>query len=116
MRAPQGQAAMLRYRDIHAALTAAGIQSGPIILTETGLFSGWRGAESEQDAAADWIWLSDQLNQDSYVIGQTAFGLFDSNNEQWRPFNVASTSIEDTVGLYNSCDPEHPCPPSQLAQ
>lgn len=113
MRTPAGEAAMLRYRNIHDALTAAGIQSGPFILTETGLFQGWRGVESEQDAAADWIWLSEELNKDPYVIGQTVFGLFDPNNAQWRNFNVAGTSIEDIVGHYNSCEPNNPCPPGQ---
>jgi len=108
-----GPAGVLRYRQIHDALAQAGVKTGPFILTETGLFNGWRGVESEADAAADFIWLAGELDKDPYVIGQTVFGLFDPGNQQWQGFNVASTSIPVTIGDFNSCEPAHPCPPSQ---
>jgi hypothetical protein len=113
LRQGAGPAAMLRYRLIYSALAQAGIKSGPIILTETGLLEGWRGQESEADAAADFIWLAGELDKDPYVIGQAVFGLFEPGNQQWDRFNVAGTSIEDLVGYYNSSVPAHPCPPGQ---
>lgn len=109
MREPAGQAAMLHYRQIHDALTAAGITPPPFILTETGLYDGWRGVEDDANMAADFIWLTGELDKDSYVVGQTAFGLFDPGNSQWQKFNVAGSTLEQLVGDYNSCSPAHPC-------
>lgn len=106
---PNGKAAMLRYREIHDALQRAGVKSGPFILTETGLSDGWRGQETEDAAAADFIWLTSELDKDPYVIGQAAFGLFLPDNDRWKSFNVAGTLIEQIVGDYNTCAPAHPC-------
>ena len=111
LRQAGGPAAMLRYRRIHDALAAAGVKTPPFILTETGLYDGWRGVESAEDMAADFIWLDGELEKDPYMLGQTVFGLFDPTNQQWQRFNVAGTAIEDVVGTYNSCTTAHPCPP-----
>lgn len=106
---PNGKAAMLRYRAIHDALQRAGIKSGPFILTETGLSDGWRGQQTEEAAAADFIWLTSELDKDPYVLGQATFGLFLPDNERWKNYNVAGTLIEQIVGDYNTCGPPHPC-------
>lgn len=106
---PNGKVAMLRYRAIHDALQRAAIKSGPFILTESGLSDGWRGQQTEEAAAADFIWLTSELDKDPYVIGQAAFGLFLPANERWRNYNVAGTIIEQIVGSYNTCGPSYPC-------
>jgi len=108
-----GPASMLRYRQIYAALVQAGVQPPPFILTETGLYSGWHGVASDAAMAADYIWLNSELDQDNYVIGQTAFGLFADGEQQWADFNVSGSTLETLVGDYNSCEPSHPCPPGQ---
>jgi hypothetical protein len=113
MQQGSGPEAMLRYRKIHDALVQAGVKPPPFILTETGLDGGWQGVESDAQMAADFIWLTGELDQDSYVIGQTAFGLFADGDPQWGHYNVSDTPMETLVGNYNSCEPAHPCPPGQ---
>lgn len=111
MRQGDGPATMLRYRQIHDTLVQAGITPPPFILTETGLYNGFRGTESDAAAAADLIWFDAQMNSDPYVIGQTVFGLFDTGNQQWARFNVAGSDLATLIGNYNSCEASHPCPP-----
>lgn len=113
MQAGSGPSAMLRYRQIHDALVQAGAKPPPFILTETGLYAGWQGVESDAEMANDFIWLTGELDKDQYVIGQTAFGLFDSGNQTWGHFNVSDSLLETLVGNFNSCEPAHPCPPGQ---
>ncbi|MCL4509295.1 MAG: hypothetical protein M1296_07195 [Chloroflexi bacterium] len=113
MQSPAGQQAMLRYRAIYSALVKAGIHPPPFILTETGLYNGWRGQVSDEQMVQDWEWLTSQLDADPYVIGQTAYGLFPPGSGQWERFNVGSTILERDIGYYNSCTPAHPCPPGE---
>lgn len=113
MQQGDGPAAMLRYRQIHDALVRAGVTPPPFILTETGLYDGWHGVESDAAMASDFIWLSSELEKDPYVIGQAAFGLFPDGSSQWSRFNVASSLLETLVGNFNSCELSHPCPPGQ---
>lgn len=92
----------LRYRKIHQALVAAGIRRKDekyIILTETGLWQGWRGVTSEEAMARDILWLADETERDPCVIGQAVFGIF-ANGEDWRAFDIAGTSILDRLGDY----------------
>jgi hypothetical protein len=112
MQQGSGPAAMLRYRQIHDALAQVGV-TPPFILTETGLYDGWHGVEGDAGMAADFIWLNNELEQDSYVIGQTAFGLFPDGEQQWGRFNVANSFLETLIGNFNSCEQSHPCPPGQ---
>jgi hypothetical protein len=88
----------LRYRLIHQALKEAGIKHGPFILTETGLWNGWRGYVSEEDMARGFMWLSDEMDKDDYVLGQAIFGLFD--REEWQSFDLMGTSLLDRLGKY----------------
>jgi len=88
----------LRYRKIHEALVRAGVRHGPIILTETGLWDGWRGYTSEEAMAQDFEWLSDEMEQDPYVIGQAIFALYADG--RWKDFEIAGTSILDRIGDY----------------
>lgn len=99
LRDPAAQNAVFFYRKIHAALNAAGIHTGPYIITELGLYAGWRGVVPDSSMAADFTWVADQLNQDPYVLGACIFGLFGSG---WGKFNIASSSIPATVGAYNT--------------
>lgn len=108
-----GQAAMLYYRQVYAALVEAGIHPPPFVLTETGLYQGWRGHVSDEQMLNDLVWLTRQLNATPYVIGQAVYGLFPPGDGQWQAFNVGSTILEQEVGYYNSCMPSHPCPPGQ---
>ncbi|MDP2727230.1 MAG: hypothetical protein Q8P59_06770, partial [Dehalococcoidia bacterium] len=88
----------LRYRLIHEALTKAGVEYGPFILTETGLWEGWRGYVPEDKVARDFMWLSDEMDKDDYVIGQTIFGIFD--RDEWQSFDIMGTSVPDRLGRY----------------
>ncbi|MDP2936415.1 MAG: hypothetical protein Q8O86_07990 [Dehalococcoidia bacterium] len=88
----------LRYRLIHGALVAAGVKHGPFVLTETGLWDGWRGYLSDEQMAREFMWLSDEMDQDDYVLGQAIFGIFDRN--EWESFNILGTSVPDRLGRY----------------
>src|SRR5581483_674679 len=62
----------LRYRLIHDALIQAGaaLPKSGFLLTETGLYDGWRGQASPASFVADLLWLEQQIEQDDYVRGQ----------------------------------------------
>jgi hypothetical protein len=89
----------LRYREIHKALEDAGIDHGPIILTETGLWAGWLGHVSEEAMARELMWLSDEMEKDNYVIGQAIYGIFDTGRE-WQNFDLAGSTIPEKLGRY----------------
>jgi hypothetical protein len=89
------------YRKIRAALDAAGINSGPYIVTEIGLYNGWRGVESDSDMGYDFTWVADQMNVDNYLLGILVFGVFQDNN-RWGKFAVDGTSIVNIMGDYNT--------------
>lgn len=89
---------VLRYRLIHQALTRAGVKHGPFILTETGLWEGWRGFVSEDQMASDFMWLSDEMDKDDYITGQTIFGIFD--RDEWKSFDLLGTGLPDRLGRY----------------
>ncbi len=88
----------LRYRLVHAALAKAGVQHGPFVLTETGLWEGWRGYLSDESMAREFMWLSDEMDKDDYVLGQAIFGIFD--REEWGAFDILGTSVPDRLGKY----------------
>jgi len=89
---------ILRYRLIHDALNKAGVKHGPFILTETGLWDGWRGLVSEEKMAHDFMWLSDEMDKDDYIEGQAIFGIF--GRDEWESFDVMGTSLPDRLGKY----------------
>lgn len=88
----------LRYRLIHAALAKAGVKHGPFVLTETGLWEGWRGYLSEESMAREFMWLSDEMDKDDYVLGQAIFGIFD--RDEWSSFDILGTTVPDRLGKY----------------
>ena len=102
MRSPRSHDLVLRYRQIYKALTDAGIpvRDNQLIITEAGLWDGWRGVASEDSMAQDFTWFADELNKDRYVRGAAVFGLFVS--DRWQSFNIAGTSIIQRIGDYNS--------------
>ena len=100
MRTDRSRALVFRHREVHDALVAAGIQAGPFLITEVGLWDGWRGVASEESMAADYTWFADQIANDDYVLGAMAFGLF--NGDRWANFNIANTSISSRIGQYNT--------------
>jgi hypothetical protein len=100
LRDPNAADQVFFYRKIHAALDAAGIQAGPFIFTEVGLYNGWRGVESDHDMGNDFTWLADQVNNDPYVLGMTVFGMF--ANQRWANFNVDGSAIPQIMGDYNT--------------
>lgn len=89
----------LRYRKIHQALAAVGISHGPIVLTETGLWSGWRGLVSEEDMSRDFAWLADELEKDDYVRGMAIYGIL-PDHQEWRAFDLYATGLLDQIGQY----------------
>lgn len=102
---PDGRYVMLRYREIKAALDRAGVKHGPFVITEAGLWDGWRDATSEQQMAEDFIWYAEELNRDPYVRGVTIYGLFDWERRDWYGFNIYGTSIVERIGEYNTEPP-----------
>jgi hypothetical protein len=90
---------VLRYRAIHQALVNTGIDHGPIILTETGLWLGWQGQIAPEEMAREFMWLADETEKDDYVIGQAIYGIF-GNSEEWATFDLAGSSILDIIGGY----------------
>ncbi|MBI2305314.1 MAG: hypothetical protein HYU86_11295 [Chloroflexi bacterium] len=89
---------VLRYRLVHKALQEAGVRHGPMILTESGLWAGWRGVVNDEQMARDFVWLTDELEKDPYVLGHAIFGIFD--NGTWPDFDISNTSILDRLGEY----------------
>lgn len=102
LRDPRAAGQVFYYRQIHAALVAAGITSGPFIITEIGLYNGWRGVTTDTSMATDFTWVADQLNNDPYVLGMAVFGLFGPDRNEWRAFNVDGSDILQIMGDYNT--------------
>ncbi len=100
LRDPTAADQVFYYRQIKAALDAAGIKSGPFIATEVGLFNGWRGVTDDQSMATDFTWLADQMNGDPYVLGMTVFGIF--TGTRWTNFDISGSSIPTILGNYNT--------------
>jgi hypothetical protein len=100
MRDPRGHYLVMRHREIHAALERAGVPHGPFIITEAGLWDGWRGVTSPESMADDYIWFAEELNRDDYVLGMTIFGLF--VEDRWQNFNIAGTPMVQRIGAYNT--------------
>ena len=67
---------VLRYRRIYQALENAGIEHGPFIITESGLWAGFPGYTTEQRFADDLIWFTNELEKDPYVLGHAIYGIF----------------------------------------
>ena len=88
----------LYYREIHRLLAEAGIRHGPMIITESGLWDGWRGKISSEKMADEFMWLTNELNRDDYVIGHAIFGLF--GNENWKQFDLLDEPVLDYLGEY----------------
>jgi len=91
----------LRYRLIHDQLAAAGVmpQKG-FLLTETGLYDGWRGYVDEATVGAQILWLEQQIDQDAYVKAQFVFGM--GLQGRFSPFDILGTRIVDILGAYNA--------------
>ena len=100
LRDPAAADQVFYYRQIHNALQAAGVTSGPFIITEVGLYAGWRGVTTDTSMAHDFTWFADQLNNDPYVLGMTVFGLFGPG--RWQNFNIQGSDIPRIMGEYNT--------------
>ena len=102
MRSDRSRYLVLRHRQIRDALAAVGLapRANQFIITEAGLWDGWRGVTSEESMADDFIWYANELNADDYVRGVAVFGLFAS--DRWANFNIANTSIAQRMGIYNT--------------
>lgn len=90
------------YRKIHAELEKAGVKSGPFVITEIGLYNGWRDVTTDTEMANDFTWVADQMNNDPYVVGMAVFGLFAPDRNEWKRFNVDGSNIPDIMGDYNT--------------
>jgi hypothetical protein len=92
----------LRYRLVHDALQAAGVPMPPkgFLLTETGLYDGWRGAVNDDLMAGDFLWLEQHLEEDAYMRGQMIFGL-GLGNRFWN-FDLQSTNVPGLLGAFDA--------------
>jgi hypothetical protein len=92
----------LRYRLIRDELTKAGVPlpKGGFLLTETGLFEGWRGLVPDQTMANDFLWLEQQIEQDSYVKGQFIFGM--GPQKRFGNYEIIGTTMLQMLGQYNA--------------
>src|SRR5207244_7987068 len=92
----------LRYRLIHDALVKGGVRmpASGFLLTETGLYDGFRNLVPEDAMANDFIWLAQQTERDSYVRGQMTFGL--SLNSSFQPFDLLGTTVTGSLGAFNA--------------
>lgn len=94
--------AVLYYRKIHQALAQAGLAKPYpyIVITESGLVDGWQGVVSAEQMAEEFVWYTNELYKDPYVIGHAIYGIFEHDNERWRTFNLYPSSILDMLGRY----------------
>ncbi|HEX5414470.1 MAG TPA: hypothetical protein VFZ25_02315, partial [Chloroflexota bacterium] len=102
LRDPAAASQVFYYRQIYQALVSAGIQPGPFIATEVGLWDGWKNVTSDTSMGQDYTWLADQMNQDPYVLGMTVYGLFAPGRSEWDRFNIDHTAILNMMGDYNT--------------
>jgi hypothetical protein len=98
----------LRYRKVHQALEAVGIRDKPMVITESGLGDGWLGRVDDVIMAEEFFWFTDELQQDRYVIGHAAYGLFGGVAGDWRNFELRATDVLTRMGYYEP----PPRPPS----
>jgi hypothetical protein len=94
----------LRYRLIHDQLAGAGIMPKKgFLLTETGLYDGWRGYVDENTMAAQFLWLEQEIEQDSYVKAQFIFGM--GLQGRFAPFDILGTRVVTILGAFNAAHP-----------
>ena len=92
----------LRYRMIQAELAKAGValpQKG-FLLTETGVYEGWRGMVPDEAMAQDFIWLEQETAKDSYVKGQFIFGI--GPQKRFGQYEILGTTLLEILGRYNA--------------
>jgi len=87
---------------IHDELVKARVPlpRGGFLLTETGLYEGWRGLVSDSKMAEDFLWLERQIEQDSYVKGQFIFGM--GPQKRFGNYEVIGTTLLEMLGQYNT--------------
>jgi hypothetical protein len=92
----------LRYRLIHDALVQAGVAlpKGGFLLTESGLYEGWRGFVDDQKMANDFIWLEQETEKDSYLKGQFVFGI--GPQKRFGNYEIAGTTLLELMGQFNA--------------
>lgn len=92
----------LRYRSIHDELVKAGVPlpKGGFLLTETGLYQGWRGYTSDQAMASQFQWLEQETEKDSYVKGQFMFGL--GPQGRFGNYEIMGTTLLELLGQFNA--------------
>ncbi len=92
----------LRYRLIHDELAKFNIR-GPdkgFLLTETGLYQGWRGFVPDDVMAQDFIWLEQETEKDGYVKGQFIFGI--GPQKRFGNYEIMGTTLLELLGHYNA--------------
>jgi hypothetical protein len=91
------EAFMLRYRRIHDALEQAGIRNKRMVVTESGVGDGFRiGVGTDEQMASGFAWYTSEMRRDPYMIGQAAFGLFDSTG-LWGRYDLTDTAVIDVT-------------------
>ena len=107
---PESQYYALRYRTIHDELVQARVPlpkglsdrgGGGFLLTETGVYEGYRGMVDDTNMANDFIWLEQQTEQDRYVTGQFVFGI-GTQGTRFGPYEIMGTSVIDVLGQFNA--------------
>jgi hypothetical protein len=102
MQTGDSQFYVLRYRLIHDALVQAGVPlpKGGFLLTETGLYEGWRGFVSDQQMANDFIWLEQETEKDAYLKGQFIFGI--GPQKRFGNYEIEGTTLLELLGQFNA--------------
>mgnify|MGYP005855655305 CR=1 FL=1 len=91
----------LRYRLIHDELEKAGLHDVQMVITEVGLANGWRYKVTPEEMAAQYFWLTDELEKDPYMIGMAIYGLFhDKGVSGWQDHDIKGTGLVDLLGTY----------------
>ncbi|MCL4535513.1 MAG: hypothetical protein M1370_10195 [Bacteroidetes bacterium] len=99
-REPAADWYVLRYRRVHDALEAAGINDVKMVLTEAALVEGWQRRNiSAEQMAADYFWLADEMYKDPYAVGYAAFGIF-LDPGQWFTYQLSGTTVLDYMRAY----------------
>ncbi len=89
----------LRYRQVHRALEAAGLRNVRMVITESGLWDGWKGLIQAHEMAEEFAWFTRELEKDHYMIGHAAFGLF-GDGGRWEKFDLLFTPVLELLGSY----------------
>jgi hypothetical protein len=81
-----------------------------MVITESGLGDGWLHRVDDVQMTDEYVWFTDELENDAYMIGHAAYGLFGDGT--WKPFDMRATDILTRMGYYD-LPSRRPKPPTR---